>query len=221
VPLTRTGRNKGVKLLLDAGWSQDRIAKATGVSRHTIADISNVLAAKGQLPKAATAAGGKGGRLPTPVATLPPDVSDRLTDTHILRIATAVPYDDQVEFATAVAEAELSEPRTREAISELRTGASPREAVERVAPVHHARPASLADVAGQARRRIEHFAADPMTVEGKERDFWQVLDVLAAQQPAIPLEVRSLSRLLAELSVKADHYASLLESEPLSLAAAR
>jgi len=205
-PLTRQERNAGVKILLRSGWGQERIAKATGVHQTTIMDIHNSLAMRGQIAKKA---GGKGS--PKPVATLPVAVHEKLKDTTLTRIAK-LPLEQQAPFAAAVADAGISEPRVREAIAKVRTGMSPEAAVEDVTPAGRVMPVSFSEVAKQARRRIERFTSEPMVVEGVERDFWQVLDVLASQSEAITLEVRSLSRLLADVAVKADHYATALRS---------
>jgi DNA-binding Lrp family transcriptional regulator len=72
---------------------------------------------------------------------------------------------------------------------------------------------SLRQVAKQARRRLERFLEEPMTVEGKSRDFWEVLEVLAQHKDDIPLESGSLSRLLADVEVKADRYATAHDGE--------
>ncbi len=216
-PLSRPERNKGVKLLLRAGWSQRKIGEATGIAQQTITNIGNLLAARGELPKATKAAGGKDGRPPRQVAVLDPEVAEKLTDTHIVRIAEMVPYDQQQEFAAAVAEAGLSESRTRDAVKELREGASPTEAVAAVTPHRMPAPMTLADIAKAARKRLEPLS-EPMIVGGVKRDFWEVLGELAQEKEYIPLEAGSLSRLLAELTVKADHYSSLLAPELTAIA---
>jgi len=84
LPLTRTERNEGVKHLLKAGWTQDRIAKAAGVDRTTIGNILSALASRGEA-KTRTPRG----RRPTKsVAILPKDVASKLGDTMLVRIAT-------------------------------------------------------------------------------------------------------------------------------------
>ena len=87
LPLTRTERNEGVKHLLKAGWTQDRIAKAAGVDRTTIGNILSALASRGlrRLPKPSRKAGG---RPEKGVAVLPKDVASKLGDTMLVRIAT-------------------------------------------------------------------------------------------------------------------------------------
>ena len=73
LPLTRTERNEGVKYLLKAGWTQERIAKAVGVDRTTIGNILSALASRGEA-KTRTPRG----RRPTKgVAVLPKDVAAR------------------------------------------------------------------------------------------------------------------------------------------------
>jgi len=213
-PLTRTQRNQGIKALLKAEWSQERIAKVTGVHQTTIMNIDNALAMRGEVTKRTEPSRGKaGGRVPKPVTTLTPDVAERLNDTTLVRIADSVPLEDQQEFAAAVAQAELPEPRVREAIRAMKEDhVSPTEAVAAVTPARMVMPATMPEVAKQARRRLERFLEEPMTVEKQPRDFWAVLDVLAANAEGIPLEAGSLSRLLAEVAVKADHYATALRS---------
>lgn len=213
-PLTRTERNKGIKLLFESGWTQHAIADATGVHQTTITNIGNSLAMRGLVTKKV---GGKG--TPKAVAVLPSAVADKLNDTTLVRIADTVPVEQQVEFATAVADAELSEPRVRDAIKELKDGLSPTEAVQAVAPVTIPKPTSLAEAARQARRRIDTFAATTMVVDGQPRDLWAVLDVLVAHQDTIPMEARGLSEALAELMVKADYYATRLAPELLAVEA--
>jgi DNA invertase Pin-like site-specific DNA recombinase len=210
-PLTRQERNVGIKILLRAGWTQERIAKATGVHHTTIVNIGNALAMRGALPKAK--ATGKGGATPKPVSVLPKAVHEKLNDTTLVRIADAVPLDQQQEFAKAVADVNLPEPRVREAIKAMKQdGLDAKRAVESVTPTIHEMPRTLPEVAKQARKRLERFLADPMTIEGTERDFWAVLDVLAGNARSIPLEARGLATLLADVAVKADHYATALRS---------
>lgn len=206
-PLTRNERNAGIKLLLRAGWTQERIAQATGCAQHTISNIANSLAARGALPKRE---GGKG--TPRPVAELPRSVHERLNDTTLVRIA-GLPIGAQQEFAAAVADAKLPEPRVREAIRIYREdGVSPTQAVASVTPAGREIPKTLPDVAKQARKRLERFLSEPMTVETVDRDFWAVLDVLVANAASIPLEARGLASLLADVAVKAEHYATALRS---------
>lgn len=190
-PLNRAQRNAGVKMLLDAGWSMSEIGRATGVSEGTVRNITNSRDVQ---------------------RALPPVVAEKLNDTTLARIAT-LPKESQVEFATAVAEAGITEPRVREAIKSVNEGMSPTDAVWEVAPITRPRPVSAADVAKQAIQRIERFTVAPMLVNGTERDFWEALEVLAQYREAAPLEVRSLSRLLADLAVKADRYSSILASD--------
>ena len=213
-PLTRIERNKGVKLLLLAGWPQQRIADATGVHQTTIMDIHNALAMRGEIEKkAGPSRGPAGGRIAKPVTVLPKAVHEKLGDTVLNRIADGVPLAQQAEFAAAVAEVGLPEPRVREAIRVLTTnGGTPRQAVAEVTPQVRAMPATMPEVAKQVRRRLEHFLNEPMTVEGVERDFWAVLDVLAANADGIPLEARGLATLLAEVAVKSENYSSRLRS---------
>ena len=42
----------GIKRLLEAGWTQERVAKETGVSVSTVSNIGNTLAMRGQIVKA-------------------------------------------------------------------------------------------------------------------------------------------------------------------------
>ena len=211
-PLTRQERNAGVKILLRSGWTQERIAEACGVHHTTIVNIHNALAMRGELPKAK--ATGKGHATPKPVAVLPKAVSEAITsDTVLVRIAALDTIEQQQEMAAAVAASGISEPRVREAVKAVKAnGVRPADAVADVTPVGREIPATFADVAKQARRRIERFTAEPMVVEGVERDFWAVLEVLAAVSDGIPLEAKGLARLLADVAVKADHYATALRS---------
>jgi ParB-like chromosome segregation protein Spo0J len=210
-PLTKAERNRGIKALLVAGWAQERIAGATGVHQTTIMNIHNSLAMRGQLPKRSEPTG-KAGRPPKPIAVLPVEVHERLNDTTLVRIAD-VPFEQQAELAAAVADAALPEPRVREAIKVMRDeGMSPTRAVASVTPGRMVMPATSAEVAKQVRRRLERFLEEPMMVEGQERDFWAVLDVLASRVESIPLEAGSLARLLADVEAKAHHYSSVLNS---------
>ena len=212
LPLKRTERNAGIKQLLQADWSQERIARPPASTRRPLG-YPNALAMRGELTKGPAAGGAAGGRTPKPVTRLPKAIHEKLNDTTLVRIADSVPLAQQEEFAAAVAAAELSEPRVREAIKELRTGASPTAAVESVTPQGREAPRSIAEVAKQARRRLERFLTEPMTVEGTDRDFWAVLEVLAANADMIPLEARGLATLLADVSVRAEAYSSRLRSE--------
>jgi ParB-like chromosome segregation protein Spo0J len=208
-PLNRKQRNAGIKLLLQAGWTQRQIAEATGVSQSTLTNIGQTLALRGELPKKV---GGSGS--PKAVAVLPAgSPAHGLLDTTLLRIAS-VPVEQQVELAEAVAASGLAEPRVRDAIKLIKSeGLSPAEAVEAVAPRGpRTMPKQPIDVARLARQRIEHFVRDPMTIDGREMDFWQVLDVLASQPQRLTLQAGEISRLLADLAVKADHYATLMRS---------
>ena len=72
LPLTRTERNEGVKYLLRAGWTQERIGKAAGVHYTSIFNIQKALTARGQ----AKTGPSRGGR-PKNVAVLPKDVAAR------------------------------------------------------------------------------------------------------------------------------------------------
>ena len=210
LPLTRPQRNKGIKMLLQRGWTQQQIAKVTGVERSTIQDI-------------ATATRMRGGSIATngpkahakPVAVLPPEVHEKLGDTVLNRIA-ALPIEQQPEFAAAVAAANLPEPRVREAIRDLRAGGiTPTEAVVGATSQTREMPKTLPEVAKQVRRRLERFLDEPMTVEGVDRDFWTVLEVLSANAALIPLEARGLATLLADVSVRADAFSSRLRTADL------
>lgn len=208
MPLNRIQRNKGVKVLLRAGWTLDQVGKVAGVHGTTIGEIYSVMVARGEL-KAVNTASARTKR--KPVAVLP-EAARHLNDTTISRIVRGVPVDQQAAFATAVADAGISEPRVREAIKKVHQGMTPEAAVEDVTPAGRVVPVSFAEVAKQSRRRIERFTSEPMMVEGVERDFWQVLDVLASVSASIPLEAKSLARLLSEVAVKADYYATALRS---------
>jgi len=219
-PLTRSERNKGIKVLLQAGWTQERIATATGVHQTTIINIHNSLAMRGALAKKT---GGKG--TPKPVAVLPKAVHEKLGDTVLVRIAE-LPVEQQAEFAAAVAAVPnkkdathtgLSEPRIREAVKAVRAGASIADAVQEATPSDSAVPKTLPDVAHQVRRRLERFT-EPMTVEGVERDIWQVLAVLVANIDAIPLEARSLSTLLDDISIQTEFYSQALRGGVIEVA---
>jgi len=222
-PLTRSERNKGIKVLLQAGWTQERIATATGVHQRTIGNIANALAMRGGLTK--RGASGKGGPTPKPVAVLPESVHEKLGDTVLVRIAE-LPVEQQAEFAAAVAAVPnkkdathtgLSEPRIREAVKAVRAGASIADAVQEATPSYSAVPKTLPDVAHQVRRRLERFT-EPMTVEGVERDIWQVLAVLVANIDAIPLEARSLSTLLDDISIQTEFYSQALRGGVIEVA---
>ena len=206
-PLTAKERNHGIKALLVAGWKQEQVAEATGVHQTTIMNIHNSLALRGEVTKPT---GGKG--TPKAMAVLPPDVAERLPDTVLYRVATVDP-DQQQEFATAVADADIAEPRVREAIKAMKDeGKTPTAAVASVTPARMVMPVTMPEVAKQVRRRLERFLEEPMTVEGKERDFWAVLEVLASNTDGMPLEAKSLARLLSDVEAKAHHYASALNS---------
>lgn len=220
-PLTRAERNAGVKHLLKAGWTQERIGSATGVDQRTISDIGKSLAARGQRTKPEKPRKEKRGRPQEAVVELPKAVHERLNDTILVRIS-GLPEGQQLEFATAVAAVPnktnpkmtgLSEPRVREAIKLLRAGGlTPTQAVEMATPQGREMPTTLPDVAKQVRKRLERFLTEPMTIEGEGRDFWSVIDVLAHNSTRIPLEAKGLATLLSEVAVKADYYATALRS---------
>jgi len=213
MPLTRVQRNAGIKVLLEAGWTLRRIGEETGVHNTTVLNIQQTLAARGKVKKAG-------------VVALPKVVHEKLSDTTLTRIAS-VPVAQQAELATAVAATDLSEPRVREAIRDLKADPTltPTEAVEGVAPGGLSRPTPMEDVAKQVRRRLKDFLATTMTVDGNEYDFWEVLDVLSAHLRANAfagdLQADGLADLLAEVSVKADKYATALRSADDLVAVAR
>lgn len=218
-PLTRTQRNEGVKYLLKAGWTQERIASVVSVDQTTIMNIHKSLAARGQVKRKPRKPGA--GRPEKATVALPKAVHERLGDTMLVRIAT-LPEDQQLEFAVAVAAVPnkakprltgLTESRVREAIKLLNAGGlTPTQAVEMATPQGREVPSTLPDVAKQVRKRLERFLTEPMTIEGEGRDFWSVIDVLAHNATRIPLEARGLATLLSEVAVKADHYATALRS---------
>lgn len=201
MPLNRIQRNAGIKRLLDAGWSMRRIAKETGISFRTVGNIAQTREVR---------------------ATLPPAVNAALKDTTVTRIAT-LPKKQQVPFATAVATTPggpLAEPRVREAIKAVKAGATTHAAVAAVTPTGIAAPTPMSDVAKQVRRRLKNFLDETMTVDGRDYDFWQVLDVLAAHLRttsfAGDLHAAGLADLLSEVAVKADASASALRSQTLA-----
>ena len=214
-PLNRTQRNQGVKMLLEAGWTQQQIAKTTGVHQTTIMDIHNALAMRGQITKnTEPSRGAAGGRVPKPVTVLPRAVHEKLNDTILTRIADQVPLEKQGEFATAVARVDLPDPRVREAIKAMQKdkNLSPEAAVFNVTPQVRIVPPTLYDVAKQVRRRLDHFLEETMTVQSVERDFWAVLDVLAANSDGIEPTLRDLATRLADISVRADYYGSKINT---------
>ena len=213
LPLTRTQRNQGVKLLLQAGWTQERIATAAGVHHTTIVNIDNALAMRGAIAK--RGATGKGGPTPKPVAVLPKEVHEKLNDTTLVRIAE-LPVEQQQEMAVAVAEAGLSEPRVREAVKAVKAGASVADAVEErtSSGTRWAIPKGPSEVATQAYERLDRFLSQPMTVDGRELDFWEVLDVLVATSDKISTPaLGTLIDRLADVSIRCDHYATLLRTD--------
>ena len=217
-PLTRDQRNKGIKLLLAAGWTQEQIATRTGVHDTTISNIGNSLAMRGQITKKV---GGRG--TPKRVATLPPEVADKLNDTVLVRIADSkMPVEKQAEFAAAVAavpnkknpnKTGLSEPRVREALKKVADGVPITEAVEEMTPGGGEMPVTMSDVAQQAYQRLDRFLTATMVIEGTKRDFWQVLEVLVTHQSdLLDPTVNTLADKLAELAARSDQYATLLKS---------
>lgn len=210
LPLTRSQRNAGIKVLLEAGWSLRRIGKETGVHNTTVLNIQQAMKARQSLPKA---------------------VSEKLTDTTLARIAV-VPVEQQEELATAVATTPgqpLAEPRVREVIKAMKADPTltPAAAVAAVAPGGMSVPTPISGVAKQVRRRLKAFLAETMTVDGKDYDFWTVLDVLVAHLRtsgmAGDLQADGLADLLADVSVLSDKYASALRStasiEPVAIGA--
>ncbi len=214
LPLTRAQRNQGVKALLAFGWTQEQVAKATGIHRTTIADIHNALAMRGELPKVRASSRPNGGRNPKAVAVLPADVHEKLSDTVLNRIADGL--DDvtqQAEMAAAVAAVGLAEPRVREAIKAVDGGMSVTDAINEYTPTIHQTPKTMSDVARQAYQRLDDFLNATMTVEGRPLDFWQVLDVIAAQHDTVsPPAINTLVDRLSEVSVRSDQYASKLRN---------
>jgi ParB-like chromosome segregation protein Spo0J len=214
LPLTREQRNRGIKQLLQAGWTQKKIALTTGVEESTISGISKVLGMRGFNIEPT----GKKSH-PKAVAALPSAVHERLNDTTLVRIAS-VPIDQQIEFATAVAETGLAEPRVREAIKKLGTnGMTPTEAVYEVAPRGQPMPTPMFEVAKRARRHLDAFLDETMLIDGTERAFWDVLEVIARNPERFDEpSLRGLSTRLAEIAVKADAYASRLSVDEKVLA---
>lgn len=214
-PLTRTERNKGIKLLLAAGWTQQAIADATGLAQPTIIGIYNVLAMRGHLPRAPKVAG-KGGRTPKPIARIPDVTADRLHDTTLDRISS-VPAPQQVELAEAVVKHKLPEPRVREAVKLVKGGMNPTDAVDAVRSHAEPMPKNMHQIGVAVQKRFADFTDAQMVIDKKSYGLWQVLDVLAAQGVSDPM-ARGLSKVMADLSVRLDRYATLFaadESEAL------
>jgi hypothetical protein len=81
--LTRPERNEGIKRLLNLGWTDRRIAEATGASKSTVSNIGQGRALRDSLP---------------------PEVGDALHDTQLYRIA-ALAAELQATVATVAGEA--------------------------------------------------------------------------------------------------------------------
>ena len=231
MPLTRSQRNAGIKVLLSEGWTQDRIAKETGTARATIVNIGNALSLRGELGKATKAAGDGGGRIPSRTVVLPKSVHKNLSDTTLARIAS-VPVEQQQEFAEAVAATAakrdgvvqvMSEPRVREAIRTLKSDPTitPQEAVRLHAPstLPKVPPKSTSDVEIMVERRLAAFLDDTITIDGTTRDFWQVVELLAQQRDELQGAGAAMAEQLRVIAVKAEHYATKFVSNVKAVSA--
>ena len=218
-PLTPDQRSKGVRLLLAAGWTPRRIAERTGVAPSTIKNAATVMGLKGEFHNIAKPTG----RPPKARKALPTDVVERLGDTMLVRIAEMVEPDDQLEFAAAVAavprpgkanKSGMSEAQVRTAARKLREGDyTPTEAVQ-LAASSKALPKNLQEVARLAYRRIDQFLDETMIIDGREYDFWAVMELLVAERGRLlDPTINSLVASLSNLSVRSDHYATALRSE--------
>ena len=207
-PLRPAERDKGIKLLLELGWSKAKIAKQTGVAESTVHNAATVLKMRG------SNIGTSRTTNPKTLATLPAQVHEQLNDTTLIRIASLDTVEEQAEMATAVAAVGLAEPRVREAVKAVKEkGMTVAEAVEEYTPSGRQMPVPLGDVARRVYQNLDRFLASTMTIEGVERDFWQVLDVLVAEQDRLlDPTVNTLVEKLAEVSSRTDHYATALRS---------
>ena len=192
LPLKPSSVGKGVRALLAMGWTQARIAEATGVAQSTVHNTAAILKIK---------------------ANIKSDIHEQLYDSTLLRIAALPTIDQQAEMAAAVVAVGLPEPRVREAVKAVRAGATVADAVAEATPAGRPTPKTISDVARQAYVRLDDFLAATMTVDGRDLDFWQVLDVIAAQHNAVsPPAIGTLVDRLAEISVRADQYATKLRN---------
>jgi hypothetical protein len=233
-PLSRAERNKAVKYLLVHGWSQDRIADRVGtVSRHSIGNIADALALKGEVTKrVAKGKGGTGGATPKPLTPLPKEVLEAthtvkrnrgktptervepvLTDTHLVRLAS-LPDEKILPMAKAAVEAELTEPQLRAAIQEVKKYDTPIETAVRHnrTVTEHAGPASTPiDAAKSVLRKITDFFGQGITWNGQDMQLRLVIEALAEgkgsdQLGNYPEQVASRLHILAtEAEALADH----------------
>jgi len=204
--LTRTERKEGIKRLLVAGWTQERIAKATRVSGSTVSNIGTSLAMRGTTTLADSPKSHR-----KPVTVLPEAVHAKLDDTTLVRIA-AVPIEQQQELAEAAAKVDLSEPRVRDAIRTMKErGISPTEAVD----LHRERtilpPLITGDIVTFMRRRVEVFLTEPFRFKERDFTFAEALDFVVEHGIGY-VGTRDLADTLASASVVFDHAATTLRS---------
>lgn len=214
VPLTRSQRNAGVKLLLLEGWTQRAIGDAIAAHKSTIGNIHTVMTARGLL---ANIRQKRQGPRPVPVAVLPQPVHSRLDDTVILRIAS-LPLAQQTPFAAAVVQVEkdtgspLSEPRVREAVQALKAAPQrdPADVVAEHAPSTWPKkaPRSLPQLAEMVVKTLDELRTREYSIDGKKVHIDALLRMLADESPRIPLEAQTLRHRFAELTVWADLYAT-------------
>ena len=215
VPLTRTQRNEGVKLLLLEGWSQEKVASTVGVNHTTIGDIHNSLAMRGLTAKAV---GGKGS--PKAVAVLPTEVHKHLNDTTLVRIAT-LPKEQQADFAAAVARVGLSEPRVREAIKALKDAPErpPESVVADYTPssLPKKAPLTLPDKAKLLIRALSDFKGKTFGIDGRSVTLNDLAVELMDLADIMPFESQAIRHELATLEVwagrMAPRFAPLIEGE--------
>jgi ParB-like chromosome segregation protein Spo0J len=216
LPLTRAERNKGVRWLLEAGWTQRQVGEATGIHQTTVMNIHQAMVMRGQVAKPAEAR--------VEVAVLPPEVHEKLNDTTLVRIAD-LPYEQQAEMAEAVAaqgvtehhgRQRMPEPRVREAIKDVKAGYSVAEAVQRRAlPEHDRGPVSPPHLAARIERILDAFTNDKtVQVDGVAYNIWDVIEVFARAETVTGNERRHIADELRALAVKAEHYATMLTSTP-------
>lgn len=213
-PLTRSERNTAVKLLLTAGWSQDRVAKTLGsVSKATISNIGHALALRGEHVKATTST--TGGTPSKAMPVLPPEVHRKLGDTVLTRIAS-LPEDRIVEVATAVATAgDLTEPEVRAVVREVKAGKD----VDTAISVHHHRltgaryPSTAIDAAKSVLHQITDFFDRTITWNGAPMALRDVCLALAENKGSLSLGTwpEGVANELHKLAVEAEALATRID----------
>jgi transposase len=156
-------QREAVTRLLLHGWTQERIARETGIARGTIVDIDNSLRLKGDLPAEPTNRHGKG-RTGRTIEPLPPDLRD-LDATKLYRIATVPDAPSREKVARAAKDEGWDEPTVRNVTTRIR-----RDGEDVDAAIESGRR--------QAASKTARTVTGESILRGIKTDWWDVADDL-------------------------------------------